>query len=72
LINGLNLVGEFFGDNFPQVQILKGLTFFDDGDLHRLEQKDRVFLIDEVKRAAEILGQQDKDESKQIFNDMEL
>lgn len=56
LQNALNDVGVFFGSDFPLVQILKGLTYFEDGDLHRLTEQERKLLIKESKEASEWLG----------------
>lgn len=41
-------VPKFFGNDFPIVNLLKNLTYFDDGDLHRLSKKERNFLIEVV------------------------
>lgn len=56
LKNALNDVGVFFGSDFPLVQILKGLTYFDDGDLHRLTEQDKKLLIKESKEASQWLS----------------
>lgn len=46
LEEGLKGVYSYFGDNFPLIQIAKGLTYFEDGDLYRLSEEDRKFLQD--------------------------
>lgn len=48
LDKGLKLLKEFFGDEIPKAQILKSLTYFNDGDLHKLNKQDRKILEDSV------------------------
>ena len=45
---GINKMFDFFGTDFTASQVLKNLTYFEDGDLHRLEIKDRDILIQSV------------------------
>lgn len=49
LEEGLCGVKQYFGDKFPLLQVLKGLTYFEDGDLHRLDKDDRKILLNAVK-----------------------
>lgn len=49
LEDGLCGVKQYFGDKFPLLQVLKGLTYFEDGDLHRLDKDDRKILLNAVK-----------------------
>lgn len=49
LEDGLCGVKQYFGDKFPLLQVLKGLTYFEDGDLHRLDMDDRKILLNAVK-----------------------
>lgn len=48
LEQGLLGVKRYFGDNFPLVSIIKGLTYFEDGDLYELSKKDKLFLCDKA------------------------
>lgn len=49
LEEGLCGVKQYFGDKFPLLQVLKGLTYFENGDLHRLDKDDRKILLNAVK-----------------------
>lgn len=49
LEEGLCGVKQYFGDKFPLLQVLKGLTYFEDGDLHRLDKDDKKILLNAVK-----------------------
>lgn len=49
LEEGLCGFRQYFGDNFPIVQILKGLTYYEDGDLQRLSKDDKNILLDATK-----------------------
>lgn len=53
LKDGLNDVAVFFGNDFPIMQILKGLTYFEDGDLHKLQHKEREILVQKVREINE-------------------
>lgn len=46
---GLNGVRQYFGDKFPLLQVLKGLVYFDDGDLYRLSDDDKAILLNAIK-----------------------
>ncbi len=48
LKQGLSGVKEFFGDQFPIINIAKGLTYFEDGDLYRLDNEEKRFLCEVV------------------------
>ncbi|RDU53349.1 hypothetical protein CQA49_06795 [Helicobacter sp. MIT 00-7814] len=52
LTTGLENVSKFFGDDYPSIQILKGLTYFEDGDLYKLEQDDKEVLLGATKEAS--------------------
>ena len=45
---GIDKMFDFFGTDFTASQVLKNLIYFEDGDLHRLEIKDRDILIQSV------------------------
>lgn len=64
LYKGLELMQKFFGKEIPPLQILKGLTFFDDGDLNRLQKTDKKLLIDEVQKATKFLQQKEELQNK--------
>ena len=49
LQKAFNNFHHYFGDKFPIIQILKGLTYFEDGDLDRLSKQEKDFLLNEVK-----------------------
>ncbi len=50
---GIKKMNEFFKNDFSTSQILKNLTYFDDGDLHKLTLEDKKVLIDNaVKNTA--------------------
>lgn len=49
LEQGLSEFGRYFGNDFPIMQVVKGLTYFDDGDLHRLSKDDKNILLNAVK-----------------------
>lgn len=49
LENGLCAFSQYFGNDFPIAQIIKGLTYFEDGDLYRLNENDKKFLLNAVK-----------------------
>ena len=46
---GLSDFGQYFGNDFPIMQVVKGLTYFEDGDLHRLSKDDKSILLNAVK-----------------------
>ncbi|PIE74331.1 MAG: hypothetical protein CSA19_00290 [Deltaproteobacteria bacterium] len=51
LQEGFQKMKDFFGaGSFSQMQVLKNLTFFDDGNVSKLSEDDQQFLIKEVKR----------------------
>ncbi|EKR8081114.1 hypothetical protein P9I23_001756, partial [Campylobacter fetus] len=43
-------IKEYFGGDFPLIQIVKGLTYFEDGDLYKLTNEDKNFLIDATNK----------------------
>ncbi|EDO9794463.1 hypothetical protein GO117_03025 [Campylobacter fetus] len=47
---GLKNIKEYFGGDFPLIQIVKGLTYFEDGDLYKLTNEDKNFLIDATNK----------------------
>lgn len=49
LEEGLSGFKQYFGNDFPLMQIVKGLTYFEDGDLHRLSKDDKNILLNAVK-----------------------
>lgn len=49
LEDGLNGVRQYFGDKFPLLQVLKGLAYFNDGDLYRLSDDDKAILLNAIK-----------------------
>ena len=49
LEEGLSGFRHYFGDDFPLLQIVKGLTYFEDGDLHRLSKDDKSILLNATK-----------------------
>ncbi len=48
LNTGITLLRKFVGYEIPTAQILKTLTYFNDGDLHKLNDDDRKILEDSV------------------------
>ena len=50
LSNALINFPKFFGKDFPSVNLLKNLTYFEDGDLNRLTKKEKAFLIHIVEK----------------------
>lgn len=62
LSNALIDFPKFFGKDFPSVNLLKNLTYFEDGDLNRLSKKEKNFFL-EVTKSIDI--------SKIINNDKE-
>lgn len=50
LVESLSKVNDFCGKDYPLVYILKGLTYFGDGDLYKLSQEDKKFLCEEVNK----------------------
>lgn len=62
LSNALIDFSKFFGKDFPSVNLLKNLTYFEDGDLNRLSKKEKNFFL-EVTKSIDI--------SKIINNDKE-
>ena len=49
LEEGLCGVRQYFGDKFPLIQIIKGLSYFEDGDLYRLSCEDKNILFNAIK-----------------------
>lgn len=49
LEEGLCGFRQYFGNDFPIVQILKGLTYYEDGDLQRLSKDDKEILLNATK-----------------------
>ena len=50
LEEGLRQIKNYFGNEFPLINIVKGLTYFKDGDLHRLSKEDKEFLYEKVNK----------------------
>ncbi|MCH5322953.1 MAG: nucleotidyl transferase AbiEii/AbiGii toxin family protein [Helicobacter sp.] len=50
LEEGLRQIKNYFGNKFPLINIVKGLTYFEDGDLHRLSKEDKEFLCKKVNK----------------------
>lgn len=48
LENGLLGVLDYFGDKFPLINIIKGLNYFEDGDLYELSKDDKIYLCEKV------------------------
>ena len=46
---GLQTFNEFYHNEIPEFQILKGLQYFEDGDLYKLSHKDRMVLNANIK-----------------------
>lgn len=40
----------FFGRDFPSINLLKNLTYFEDGDLNILTKKEKAFLINTARK----------------------
>lgn len=55
---GINKMFEFFGNEFSTSQILRNLTYFEDGDLNKLNQDDRKILIDISRNYTEQIMQE--------------
>ncbi|OBV29722.1 hypothetical protein BA723_04295 [Helicobacter sp. CLO-3] len=49
LLEGLENVSKIFGEDYPLIQILKRLTFFEDGDLYKLQQDDKIILLQAIE-----------------------
>lgn len=48
LESGLLGVSGYFGDKFPLINIIKGLNYFEDGDLYELSKDDKFYLCEKV------------------------
>lgn len=68
LYEGLELMQNFFDTDIPSIQVLKGLTFFEDGDLDRLKKEDKKLLINEVQKATKTLEQKGNLQNKLDMN----
>ena len=70
LEDGLSGVVRYFGDKFPLINIVKGLNYFEDGDLHRLTQEDKKFLQDVTNKIdySKIHQTQTKENTNSISN----
>ncbi|MGX3097774.1 hypothetical protein [Helicobacter sp. 23-1046] len=42
LEQGLSEFGRYFGNDFPIMQVVRGLAYFEDGDLYRLSKDDKI------------------------------
>lgn len=60
LLHSLNRIELFFGKAIPLGQILKGLTYFEDGDLNLLTKKEKRFLERVAIKAGRNLGKEKK------------
>lgn len=49
LKEGLRGVRQYFGEKFPLAWVLKGLNYFEDGDLHKLSDDDKAILLNAIK-----------------------
>lgn len=63
---GINKMFDFFGTDFTASQVLKNLTYFEDGDLYRLEIKDRDILIQSVLNFKNNMFKTDKKDNKNL------
>lgn len=50
LESGLLGVLDYFGDKFPLINIIKGLNYFEDGDLYKLSKDDKFYLCEKVSK----------------------
>ncbi len=64
LEQSLNKVNEFFGKDYPLVYILKGLTYFEDGDLYKLSKEDKKILCEEASKIELSLSNQNSKNSQ--------
>lgn len=60
LLHSLNRIELFFGKAIPLGQILKGLTYFEDGDLNLLTKKEKRFLEHMAIKVGRNLGKEKK------------
>ena len=60
LLHSLNRIELFFGKAIPLGQILKGLTYFEDGDLNLLSKKEKRFLERVAIKVGRNLGREKK------------
>lgn len=63
---GIDKMFDFFGTDFTASQVLKNLTYFEDGDLYRLEIKDRDILIQSVLNFKNNMLETDKKDNKKL------
>ena len=63
---GINKMFDFFGTDLTASQVLKNLTYFEDGDLYRLEIKDRDILIQSVLNFKNNMLKTDKKDNKNL------
>ena len=63
---GINKMFDFFGTDFTASQVLKNLTYFEDGDLYRLKIKDRDILIQSVLNFKNNMLKTDKKYNKNL------
>ncbi|EPH07924.1 hypothetical protein HMPREF9309_01179 [Campylobacter ureolyticus ACS-301-V-Sch3b] len=63
---GINKMFDFFGTDFTASQVLKNLTYFEDGNLYRLETKDRDILIQSVLNFKNNMFETDKKDNKNL------
>lgn len=49
LRQGLQTFNDFYNKEIPEFQILKGLQYFEDGDLHKLSHEDKMVLNIKIK-----------------------
>lgn len=52
-------MNEFYPNSFSSSQILKNLTYFNDGDLHRLSLNDKKILINQAKKLTNLSKNQE-------------
>jgi len=55
LRDGLVAFEDFYNNEIPEFQIIKGLQYFEDGDLYRLSAEERGVLKDKIKEYADNL-----------------
>lgn len=63
---GIDKMFDFFGTDFTASQVLKNLTYFEDGDLYRLEIKDRDILIQSVLNFKNNMLKTNKKDNKKL------
>lgn len=61
---GLNRFGQIWGNEIPKQQILKSLTYFNDGDLYKLSAEDKKTLENCVNNYVRLKTQSESEEHK--------